>query len=378
MMFIVAAKDAVGNLPSPARTTRLELDVEGGGTRSRSPPDGLDGRSSRRRPSEPPLRAVGTCLWSHYVKPACLVWLAVPLFALFARDAFARKWTDATGQFSVEADLLEVKDGTVVLRKTNGQTIAVPIVKLSDEDQRYVTARQSSDDTHTVRRSAQPPTFRSSTSNGRSAEGDLESDSSSSVFLGIAIVLAVMLVILKVIRSLPTRKHRKKAAMIREANAFLAGIRARKALTPIAANILLKKGEDAYLEAACTLNETRSVRHYQGAAMRVRIAKGVYVGGGGGTSVSLPEMTRIDSGRLLLTNRRLLFDGSTDDRSIPLDKIVSVKSFLDAIEVSTESRQKSMYFTVPNPLIWSAMIQILRAVTDPKDLSHLNIHVELE
>jgi hypothetical protein len=53
-------------------------------------------------------------------------------------DAQARKWTDVTGKYSVEAELVEFKDGQVRLRKPDGQEITVPLGKLSAADQQHV------------------------------------------------------------------------------------------------------------------------------------------------------------------------------------------------------------------------------------------------
>jgi len=49
-----------------------------------------------------------------------------------------RKWTDSTGQYSVRAEFVDVKDGTVRLKKENGKTLSVPLDKLSKADQDYV------------------------------------------------------------------------------------------------------------------------------------------------------------------------------------------------------------------------------------------------
>jgi hypothetical protein len=49
--------------------------------------------------------------------------------------AQARTWTDKTGRFKVEAELIEVKDGMVRLQKTDGKKLSVPLEKLSEADQ---------------------------------------------------------------------------------------------------------------------------------------------------------------------------------------------------------------------------------------------------
>jgi hypothetical protein len=54
-----------------------------------------------------------------------------------------RIWTSADGKFKVEATFVKFIAGTVHLkRKDNGQEIAVPSGKLSDEDQQYIKRRR--------------------------------------------------------------------------------------------------------------------------------------------------------------------------------------------------------------------------------------------
>jgi hypothetical protein len=70
--------------------------------------------------------------------------------------AAARTWTDSTGAYHVEADLIGFNDATVVLKKEDRRLEAVPVAKLSDQDRAYLRskeavdhARQSADATQT-------------------------------------------------------------------------------------------------------------------------------------------------------------------------------------------------------------------------------------
>ena len=47
---------------------------------------------------------------------------------------WARTWTDKTGRFTVDAELVEVKDDKAFLRKADGGVIGVPISTLSEVD----------------------------------------------------------------------------------------------------------------------------------------------------------------------------------------------------------------------------------------------------
>jgi hypothetical protein len=73
---------------------------------------------------------------SRVPRKACL--LPVLIAALCANDALARKWTDSTGRFSVEADFVELVDGQVALKKADGQSIRLPVERLSEADQQHV------------------------------------------------------------------------------------------------------------------------------------------------------------------------------------------------------------------------------------------------
>lgn len=62
------------------------------------------------------------------------------LIAVFFADlSMAREWTDVTGKFKVEAELIEVTDGAVRLqRRDNGKVVTVSIEKLSLADQQHL------------------------------------------------------------------------------------------------------------------------------------------------------------------------------------------------------------------------------------------------
>lgn len=57
--------------------------------------------------------------------------------------AAPRQWTDSTGTFTVKAELVEVSKGNVVLKKEDGETITVPVDRLSANDRNYLTLRGS-------------------------------------------------------------------------------------------------------------------------------------------------------------------------------------------------------------------------------------------
>ena len=55
-----------------------------------------------------------------------------------SREAWARRWSDDTGHYSVEAEFVRIRDSEVVLRRSDGTIVAVPLHRLSRVDQDYV------------------------------------------------------------------------------------------------------------------------------------------------------------------------------------------------------------------------------------------------
>ncbi|MCA9119511.1 MAG: hypothetical protein H6822_11120 [Planctomycetaceae bacterium] len=47
-------------------------------------------------------------------------------------------WWDATGKFTVEAIYLGLADGTVMLKRSDGRELSVPLDKLSELDREHV------------------------------------------------------------------------------------------------------------------------------------------------------------------------------------------------------------------------------------------------
>jgi hypothetical protein len=163
--------------------------------------------------------------------------------------------------------------------------------------------------------------------------------------------------------------------LFNQAREFTAAVQNNRALPTVPTDIILKPGESAFYSTPSTLFETRAVRSYQGAHSGVRVAKGVYIWGTSGRSISTQQWAALDTGRLTITNQRLVFVGGKEDRTIALKKIVSVKTSLTEILLSVEGRQKTIALTVPNPLIAKTIILLCSQVADPSNLSSDNLTV---
>jgi len=132
-------------------------------------------------------------------------------------------------------------------------------------------------------------------------------------------------------------------------------------LKEVDTSLMLKRGEVAYFDIGSSLRETRAERRHQ-SVFAGRRQKNTFFGGSSGRSKSHQVLTDIDSGQLILTNKRLAFDGKETNRTIKLNKIMSVdiedNFFSSELEISVEGRKKSMYFSVPDADKYKKLIML--------------------
>ncbi|MHB1036902.1 MAG: SHD1 domain-containing protein [Pirellulales bacterium] len=77
--------------------------------------------------------------------------LAASVWVGLSALADGRTWTDSTGNYRTEADLVALNETTVVLKKADNHLVAVPMVKLSKVDRTYLESKETAE---TARRSA--------------------------------------------------------------------------------------------------------------------------------------------------------------------------------------------------------------------------------
>jgi len=101
-------------------------------------------------------------------------------------------------------------------------------------------------------------------------------------------------------------------------------------------------------------------------------------------SKTAPQVVNSSRGRLLrsgwltITNKRLVFVGGSEDRTIPLNKVVFVNSNVTGIVLSVERRQKPIALEAANSLIASLIIRLCCQVSDPLNLSGDNINIDFK
>ena len=73
--------------------------------------------------------------------PPCNEFFFAAIFSLLiatALPAETRKWTSKDGLYSTEAELVERDNAKVTLKKRSGETVTVPLERLSEADRRYL------------------------------------------------------------------------------------------------------------------------------------------------------------------------------------------------------------------------------------------------
>jgi hypothetical protein len=66
-------------------------------------------------------------------------------FVLLAEAALAREWTDASGHFTLAADLVSATESLAVLKRADGSLVALPVEKLSKADREYLKSKEAQD-----------------------------------------------------------------------------------------------------------------------------------------------------------------------------------------------------------------------------------------
>lgn len=79
----------------------------------------------------------------NYRRHASVILLVVLALCALPRCAHARKWSDASGRFSLEADLIAWNDESVVLQKRDRQLASIKIDQLSKADQEFLKSEEA-------------------------------------------------------------------------------------------------------------------------------------------------------------------------------------------------------------------------------------------
>lgn len=178
-------------------------------------------------------------------------------------------------------------------------------------------------------------------------------------------------------KNLFVSKKDKRETLIAAAQLFIEVIKQNKSIPPIASSLILEANEKAFLEEDTTFFEPRAVRKSTGSGAGFRVMKGVYLGGYSGRSESTQEWRDIDQGTLTITNKKIVFRGSKENKTVAINKIISSSNTMDSIQLTMEEKNKPILFQVKNPYMWAAVIHICKGA-NPLDLGKTELDIQFK
>ncbi len=116
------------------------------------------------------------------------------------------------------------------------------------------------------------------------------------------------------------------------------------------ANILLKKDEKCHYESPASLIEEKTKTRYvgttQGVSIKIDKKVAYQTGGFKGEKIvdTFKEVT--DFGVLCLTNQKVIFVGDKKSITYPINSIVNIQKFPDAIQFQKENEVRPKYFAI--------------------------------
>jgi hypothetical protein len=118
--------------------------------------------------------------------------------------------------------------------------------------------------------------------------------------------------------------------------------------------LILKRGERACWVAPATLERQQTRRQWVGGSQGFSFPIGhtgirYRVGSFRGHPVQWEQLTKLDSGTLVVTNQRLAFVGSLKSITVPLAKVIHVETYTDGLAVFHEGREDPDYFQCGRP-----------------------------
>jgi hypothetical protein len=127
--------------------------------------------------------------------------------------------------------------------------------------------------------------------------------------------------------------------------------------------IMLKADEYPIVCSDSRLAEERSIGNYTG--MSFRVARGMYYRTGQSTGDT--ELRIIDTGKLVLTTKRLVFVGSKRTASTELRKLVNVDHYADAITIHKDGKAKAETYFLDTPSVYKLILEALNKFSFRKE-----------
>jgi hypothetical protein len=176
--------------------------------------------------------------------------------------------------------------------------------------------------------------------------------------IGAVVLFIVFLVALDFI-AVRLRRRRRDTALLSEFEEWKKKTDAAGGIESANYGLQLPDGEECFYATRATLCEPRAVRVSRHGGVGLRATRRIGVFEGESRSESHDEWRAISSGILYMTNKRVIFAGDMHNRTVKLADILSVSAFIDALDIRTTKRMKSMRFSNINGSIANQVLSLL-------------------
>jgi hypothetical protein len=145
-------------------------------------------------------------------------------------------------------------------------------------------------------------------------------------------------------------------------------------LPRVATDLTLDSGEDVFYYELATMYGPKNVSHRRSIGVGGRILGPLFGGVSAGTSETEKEWRLLDSGRLAVTNKRVLFIGALTSCEMAMWQILLVQSAAGLVELVGDKNRG--VFGVVNPRRLEFIIKICRSAADPRNLKETEIKIK--
>jgi hypothetical protein len=146
-----------------------------------------------------------------------------------------------------------------------------------------------------------------------------------------------------------------------------------KALETTFCDITLKKNELPYMSEYASIVEMTNMTVTDLGFNRISITPGRNKDNSYSKKRNVRGMYDTESGNLVLTEARLIFNGSERLLEFKIENILNMRTTWDSIIVSYEGKVKHTQFRVDNPIIWKGVFEILKDNSRFIDFPHVQV-----
>lgn len=171
-------------------------------------------------------------------------------------------------------------------------------------------------------------------------------------------------------------RRRRWNRLLAEAQQFVERVQQQRALSPVATGLALGPGEHAFYCAPSVFYETGLIRLEAKSPNPASASAHPPARRWGWRRPRWRQVrTRAVSGRLTVTNHRLVFEAPSERRTVPLERMAHVASGLKRVELGLQGERSRLVFTAANPVILAAIIRLCGQVDNPLDLADTTLRV---